>query len=167
MNEFSKFLAKKIEEYFERIAGEHRIVRPVSDKDRGVLDEALQGEIEELRKSRFFPGSDTTALALRMFKQLKDGDFREGSAQVRSKAFGAFCPKTRSNRAIIHSNPSDPPYRLLSMLETREDRRRDRWCGDRSDCILFHRKFAFTVDPVVMWPVRHDPTNTSLLMPVI
>ncbi|HJO52848.1 PIN domain-containing protein [Sulfitobacter pontiacus] len=80
---------EKIEEYFERIAGEHRIVRPVSDKDRGVLDEALQGEIEELRKSRFFPGSDTTALALRMFKQLKDGDFREGSAQVRSKAFGA------------------------------------------------------------------------------
>ncbi|WP_090270430.1 hypothetical protein [Thalassovita taeanensis] len=80
---------EKIEGYLERISGGQRFGQPVSDKDRGVLDEALQGKIEELRKSRFFPGSDTTASALRILKQLKDGDFSQGSAQVRSNAFGA------------------------------------------------------------------------------
>lgn len=80
---------EKVEDIIERISGGQRLGQPVSDKDRGVLDEALQGEIEELRKSRFFPGSDITASALRMLKQLKDGDFSQASVQVRSSAFGA------------------------------------------------------------------------------
>lgn len=80
---------EKIEDLLERISGGQRFEQPVNDKDRGVLDGALQREIEELRKSRFFPGSDTTASALRMLKQLKDGDFSQGSAEVRSNAFGA------------------------------------------------------------------------------
>lgn len=80
---------EKIEDLFDRISGEQRFRQPVSRKVRGVLDKALQGEIEELRKSRFFPGSDTTASGLRMLKQLKDGDYSQGSAHVRSSAFGA------------------------------------------------------------------------------
>ncbi|SFQ41912.1 PIN domain-containing protein [Donghicola eburneus] len=77
------------EELFDRKVDEHGLNREISDKARQLLDEEVQTKINDLRRSRFFPGSDVAKAALRMCKQLKAGEYCQASESVRSNAFGA------------------------------------------------------------------------------
>lgn len=77
------------EELFDRKVDEHGLSREISEKARQLLDDEVQTKINDLRRSRFFPGSDVVKAVLRMCKQLKTGEYCQASASVRSNAFGA------------------------------------------------------------------------------
>lgn len=74
---------------FDRKVDEHGLGREMSDKARQLLDEEVQSKINDLRRSRFFPGSEVGKAALHLCKQLKTGDYCQASEQIRSSAFGA------------------------------------------------------------------------------
>ncbi len=74
---------------FDRKVDEHGLSWEISDKGRQLLDQEVQTKINDLRRSRFFPGSDVVKAALQMCKQLKSGEYRQASNQIRSRAFGA------------------------------------------------------------------------------
>jgi len=77
------------EELFDRKVDEHGLNREISDKARHLLDVEVQTKVNDLRRSRFFPGSDVVKAALQMCKQLKIGEYCQASEGVRSNAFGA------------------------------------------------------------------------------
>lgn len=80
---------ENIDDFFGRITEKHGIGRQLSDKARLLLDSEVETQIDKLRRSRFFPGSEVKMAALKMCKQLETGELSQASDQVRSNAFGA------------------------------------------------------------------------------
>lgn len=89
---------------FDRKVEEHGLGHHLSEKTRLLLDAEVQTEIDRLRRSRFFPGSDINKSALTMRKRLMNGDLRQASDQARSNALGA-CARWLSRseeKAVAH-----------------------------------------------------------------
>lgn len=74
---------------FDRKVEKHGLSREINEKARQLLDKEVQTKISDLRRSRFFPGSDVVKAAMGMCKQLKAGDYCQASEQIRLSAFGA------------------------------------------------------------------------------
>ena len=62
----------------------------LSQLPTGLVDQKIEEEVDKLRKSRFFIGSDTPPSSLRLAQKLAEGEFSSGSSSVRSRAL-AWC----------------------------------------------------------------------------
>ena len=56
----------------------------------GLIDQKIEEEVDKLRKTRFFIGSDIASSSLRLAQKLAEGEFSSGSGSVRSRAL-AWC----------------------------------------------------------------------------
>lgn len=56
----------------------------------GLIDQKIEEEVDKLRKTRFFIGSDVAPSSLRLAQKLVEGEFSSGSGSVRSRAL-AWC----------------------------------------------------------------------------
>ena len=56
----------------------------------GLIDQKIEEEVDKLRKTRFFIGSDVAPSSLRLAQKLAEGEFSSGSGSVRSRAL-AWC----------------------------------------------------------------------------
>ena len=55
-----------------------------------LIDQKIEEEVDKLRKTRFFIGSDVESSSLRLAQKLAEGEFSSGSSSVRSRAL-AWC----------------------------------------------------------------------------
>ena len=65
-----------------------------------LIDQNIKNEVNRLRKSRFFPEFDGIRSALVLTEKLTEGDFRGGTASVRSWAL-AWCARTLAGRGEL------------------------------------------------------------------
>ena len=56
----------------------------------GLIDQKIEEEVDKLRKTRFFIGSDIAPSLLKLAQKLAEGEFSSGSGSVRSRAL-AWC----------------------------------------------------------------------------
>jgi len=73
-----------------------------------LVDQKTEEEVENLRKSRYFPGFDRTRSSLRLGRRLTEGDLSGGSDEVRGRGL-AWCARLLS--------PSDELERAEKFLE--------------------------------------------------